>query len=252
MTNLSFDQRGKGRPVIFIHGFPMHRGIWESFGDRFKDSNTVITPDLPGFGQSPILPPGFSLSQVADQLIKFIEDNGLSESVVIGHSLGGYVALAMVEKRQDLFAGLGLFHSTAYADSDEKKQSRNKALEFINRNGAKVFATNFIAPLFSDPNHKAIDTVKKIAAVSNESAVIGYTLAMRDRPDQTKTLKTFKKPTLFLAGEKDQGIPAESILEQSSLCQNPEIHVLPNVAHMAMFEQPEEAALKIRGFLSKI
>jgi len=252
MTNLFFEQRGKGNPVIFIHGFPMHHGIWKTFGDRFKNSNTVITPDLPGFGKSPILPPGFSLAQVAEQLIQLIEDNGVSDSVIIGHSLGGYVALAMVEKRPDLFAGLGLFHSTAYADSEEKKQSRNKALEFINNNGAKVFATNFITPLFADPNHEAIEAVKRIAAESKESAVIGYTLAMRDRPDQTKTLKSFKKPTLFLAGDKDQGIPAESIHRQAAECQKPEIHVLSNVAHMAMFERPEDAAAKISGFLSKI
>ena len=155
MTNLFFEQHGKGRPLILIHGFPMHHGIWKTFGDRFKDFNTVITPDLPGFGKSPILPPGFSLSQVAEQLIQFVEDNGLINSVIIGHSLGGYVALAMVEKRKDLFAGLGLFHSTAYADSEEKKQSRNKALEFINNNGAKAFATNFITPLFSDPKKEA-------------------------------------------------------------------------------------------------
>jgi pimeloyl-ACP methyl ester carboxylesterase len=252
MSNLFFEQYGKGRPLIFIHGFPMHHGIWKKFGEGFKDSNTVITPDLPGFGKSPTLPPGFSLAMVADQLIELIEEKGFSNSVIIGHSLGGYVALAMVEKRKDLFAGLGLFHSTAYADSEEKKQSRNKALEFINNNGAKAFATNFITPLFSDPNHEAIEMVKRIAAESSEAAVIGYTLAMRDRSDQTKTLKSFKKPTLFLAGEKDQAIPAESIHRQAAECQSPQIHVLSNVAHMAMFEQPEEAAAKISGFLSKI
>lgn len=252
MTNLFFEQRGKGRNLILIHGFPMHHKVWESFGRRFTNSYAVITPDLPGFGKSPPLSPGFSLAQVADQLIQLILDNSLSDSILIGHSLGGYVALAMIEKRPDLFAGLGLFHSTAYPDSEEKKQSRDKAIEFINKNGAMAFATNFIAPLFSDPNHSAIEKVKSIAAESKEEAVIGYTMAMRDRPDQTKTLKSFKKPTLFLAGEKDPGIPVESIHRQALECKKPEIHVLSNVAHMAMFERPEEAASKINGFLSKI
>jgi pimeloyl-ACP methyl ester carboxylesterase len=229
MANIFFDRRGKGNPVIFLHGFPMHHGVWDDFGDRFKNSNTVITPDLPGFGKSPVLPPGFSLAQVAEQLIQLVLDEALNN-----------------------FAGMGLFHSTAYADSDDKKQSRNKAIEFVNKNGAKAFATNFITPLFADPNDAAIEKVKKIAAESSESAVIGYTLAMRDRPDQTKTLKSFKKPTLFLAGDKDPGIPVESIHKQAAVCQNPEIHVLSNVAHMAMFERPEEAATKISTFLSKI
>ena len=252
MTNIFFEQHGKGRPLILIHGFPMHHKVWESFGKRFTKSNTVITPDLPGFGKSPALSPGFSLAHAADQLIKLVLDQSLNDIVLIGHSLGGYVALAMVEKRPDLFAALGLFHSTAYADSEEKKQSRNKAIEFVNKNGAAAFATNFIAPLFFDPHHAAIEKVKAIAGESSEAAVIGYTMAMRDRPDQTKTLKSFKKPTLFLAGEKDPGIPAESIHRQAKECQNPEIHVLSDVAHMAMFEQPEEAAAKINDFLSKI
>jgi len=252
MADLFFEQRGKGRNLILLHGFPMHHKIWDLFGGRFTNSNTVITPDLPGFGKSPLLAAGFSLADVADQLIQFVIDKSFEDSVLIAHSLGGYVALAMVEKTPDLFAGLGLFHSTAYADSEEKKQSRNKAIEFINKNGAMAFATNFITPLFSDPHHPAIESVKSIAAESEKGAVIGYTMAMRDRPDQTKTLKSFKKPTLFLAGEKDPGIPVDSIHRQAAACQNPEIHVLSNVAHMGMFERPEEAAEKINRFLSKI
>lgn len=252
MADLFFEQRGKGRPLIFIHGFPMHSAVWDTFSDRFTSSNTVITPDLPGFGKSAILSPGFSLADVAEKLNQLVVDRSLSGGVIVGHSLGGYVALAMVDKRPDLFEGLGLFHSTAYADSEEKKQSRDKAVEFIRKNGAKAFATNFITPLFADAHHPAIEKVKTIAADSDEAAVIGYTLAMRDRPDRTKTLKSFKKPTLFLAGEKDQGIPVDSIHKQAVNCQNPEIHVLSNVAHMAMFEQPEEAATKISGFLTKI
>ena len=252
MSDLFFEQYGNGRNLILLHGFPMHSKVWESFGSRFANSNTVTTPDLPGFGKTPLLASEFSLSDVADLLIQFVIEKSLADSVLIGHSLGGYVALAMVEKRPDLFVGLGLFHSTAYADSEEKKLTRNKAIEFVNNNGAQAFATNFITPLFSDPHNPAIEKVKSIAADSEEGAVIGYTIAMRDRPDQTKTLKSFKKPTLFLAGEKDPGIPVESIHQQAAVCQNPEIHVLSNVAHMAMFEKPEEAASKINGFLSKI
>jgi pimeloyl-ACP methyl ester carboxylesterase len=108
MANIFFDQRGNGSPLIFLHGFPMHRGVWDAFGDRFKNSNTVITPDLPGFGKSPILPPGFSLAQVAEQLIQFVEDKAFNNCVLIGHSLGGYVALAMAEKRTGLVCSTGI------------------------------------------------------------------------------------------------------------------------------------------------
>ena len=83
-------------------------------------------------------------------------------------------------------------------------------------------------------------------------AVKGYTIAMRDRPEQLKTLKNFKNPTLFISGEKDGGIPVQTILTQSKLCQHPENHLLQDVAHMGMFEKPEQTAAIIRDFLGKI
>ena len=230
----------------------MHSGVWDGFAERFASDYLIITPDLPGFGQSPILPEGFTISDVADCMLQFLSDQNIRDVAVIGHSLGGYVALSMIEKKPEIFSALGLFHSTAYPDSAEKKTSRDKAVEFVKKNGAKAFATNFITPLFADPTHAAIERVKQIAGTSSADAVIGYTLAMRDRTDQIKTLKSFKKHTLFLAGDKDPGIPVDTVHRQASECQKPEIHVLSAVAHMAMFERPEEAVSKIKGFLDKI
>lgn len=251
MSNLFSRQRGEGKTLLFIHGFPMHQSVWDDFGQRFADTYKVVTVDLPGFGKSPIITNTFSLDQVAEQVIQFVLEVKLSNVVVVGHSLGGYVALSMISKRPDLFSGLVLFHSTAFADSEEKKQSRDKAIEFIEKNGVQAFTTNFIAPLFADPANKAIPKVKEIASQSTKEAVIGYTKAMRNRVDQIKTLKSFKKPTLFLAGEKDQGIPIDSIHKQAKECQYPEIHILHDVGHMGMFEKPEEVVVKIKHFLNE-
>jgi pimeloyl-ACP methyl ester carboxylesterase len=244
--------RGKGRPLIFLHGFPMHQGIWDTFSDHFIAANTVVTPDLPGFGKSEGMKGEFSLDDVATAVLSFIETHKVLQPVVVGHSLGGYVALAMVAKRPDLISGLVLFHSTALADSAERKESRNKVIEFVNRNGAKEFTTNFIAPLFADPQHEGIDRVKQIAATTLKDTVVGYTKAMRDRPDRTKTLKTYEKPTLFLVGSRDQGIPVQSIYHQAEGCKSCEIYVMDNVAHMGMIENPTLAAGRIQDFLNKI
>jgi len=250
--NLYARQRGEGKPLLFIHGFPMDQSVWDSFGDNFVSSNRVITVDLPGFGKSPILPFPFSLDQVADHLIQFLLNEVTSQTAVIGHSLGGYVALAMVNKRPDLFSALGLFHSTAYADSPEKKESRNKVIEFVEKHGVRAFVSNFVSPLFARPDHKDIATVKQIGSQSSMDAVIGYTAAMRDRPEHIKTLKSFEKPTLFIGGEKDPGIPVQMLIDQAMISQHPEIHILPKVSHMGMYEKPAEAASKIMGFLGKI
>jgi pimeloyl-ACP methyl ester carboxylesterase len=252
MGRIFFQERGQGRPVILLHGFPMHQEVWNDFAPRLADSCRVITPDLPGFGKTPILPYAFSIADVALEVLNFCAEKEIHNSVVIGHSLGGYVALAMVEKNPVRFAGLGLFHSTAYADSEEKKFSRTKVVEFVNQHGAEPFTSNFIPPLFARHDHPAIPQVRKLSIQATADAVKGYTIAMRDRPEQLKTLKNFKNPTLFIAGEKDGGIPVQTVLAQSKLCQHPENHLLQDVGHMGMFEKPEQTAAIIRDFLGKI
>ncbi len=251
MTDLSFREKGAGRPLLLIHGFPFHQGIWDDYVHRLTDQFLVITVDLPGFGKSPSLKAPFTLAQAAESLLQFISQKGVQKVGLVGHSLGGYVALAMVEKNPELFSSLTLFHSTAYADSAEKKESRSKVVEFVKKNGALQFTTSFIPPLFADQNSAAIAKVRHIASQATAEAIIGYTLAMKDRPDQIKTLENFENPTLFLAGEKDQAIPPNSVLEQASHCKNPEIHIFEKVGHMGMFEKPVETVIKIKGFLAK-
>ena len=241
---------GEGSPVILIHGFPLNHSMWNNFADVIARHHKVYTPDLPGFGQSPILPSPFSIDQVADEMIRWIDHHHIVNSVIIGHSLGGYVTLAMVKKRPSLFASFGLFHSTAEPDGQEKKESRTKAVDFIKKNGAVVFTTNFIEPLFADPKDPAVPVVKAIARQSSEPAVIGYTLAMRDRESRIDVLQSFDKPILFIAGAKDRGIPAEAIERQASVCRHPELHILPDAAHMSMFEQGTETAAIIGEFIT--
>ena len=251
MTQLNSREKGQGNPILLIHGFPFNQKIWSGFDDRLSDQYRVITIDLPGFGGSPALKKGFTLEHVAQTLLDFLNDKNLLTVDVVGHSLGGYVALALVEIAPERFSSLTLFHSTAYADSPEKKESRSKVVEFVQKNGAAPFTTGFIPPLFSNPGHSAVETVRKIASEASEEAVIGYTLAMKDRQDQIKTLERYKNPTLYLAGEKDAGIPVDSILKQASHCKKPQIHILPDVAHMGMFEKPEDTSAKIKDFVSK-
>lgn len=251
MTTLFSQEQGNGEPILLIHGFPFHQEIWDNYAEKFSDEFRVIRVDLPGFGKSPALKPSFTLEHVADTLLEFITLKNIQAVNVVGHSLGGYVALGMVKKKPDLFTSLVLFHSTAYADSVEKRESRSKVVEFVMKNGALPFSSGFIPPLFANPTHPAIEKVKQIASQATVEAVIGYTLAMRDRPDQIKTLESFENPTLFLAGEKDPGIPVQSVFKQGAHCQKPEIHIFEKTAHMGMFEKPDETAAKIKGFLSK-
>lgn len=247
---IHFKKSGAGPALVFIHGFPMNRKVWEQFEAAFTRKYTVYTPDLPGFGASEILPGEFSLVDVAAAMNTWITAERIDRPVLVGHSLGGYVALEMVRQAPQQFAGLILFHSTAYGDSVEKKESRTKVLKFIDDNGVLAFTSNFIEPLFVNPCHPAIPFVKDISMAAPVDVVKGYTKAMRDRPDNTRVIAGFDRPILILGGESDKGIPPDSLVEQARLNPKAAVTILPDAAHMGMFEGKDASVERIFEFLS--
>jgi pimeloyl-ACP methyl ester carboxylesterase len=252
LEKIHFRKYGKGHPVILLHGFPMNQKVWEPFASKLSSSFSVYTPDLPGFGNSLSLPEGFTLQDVAEVMVQWIRSLSLAKVAVIGHSMGGYVALEMAKKTGGQFSGLGLFHSTALTDSVEKKESRTKVIRFIDENGVLAFTSNFIQPLFADQNHAAIPFVRSNTMEASAEAVKGYTKAMRDREDNRQVLINFGKPVLLIGGDEDKGIPAESLREQSKLSADISLSILDHTGHMGMFEKEDETLMLVRNFLGKI
>lgn len=252
MARVNFKQRGFGPAVILLHGFPMNHTVWDDFAVQLALDFTVYTPDLPGLGESEPLGSSFSIADVAKSMLDWVSESGITKAALVGHSLGGYVALAMAGQQPAWLEGLVLFHSTAYADSPEKKESRTKVIRFVEEHGVLAFTSNFIHPLFADQDHVAIPHVRSLTMEAGEVAVKGYTLAMRDRPDTTHVLRSFTKPILFLAGEKDPGIPVSSIHEQAGLNRKSEVRILKDTGHMGMVEKPVETLTIVKDFLGKI
>jgi pimeloyl-ACP methyl ester carboxylesterase len=248
MSPLSFQEYGQGQPIVLLHGFPMNSKVWSSYAQKLSANFKVYTPDLPGFGDSPLTESAFSIQDIGRAVLDWLAAKNIDRCVLIGHSLGGYVALAMVGLEPERFAGFGLFHSTALADSEEKKQSRTKVVEFVEKNGAAAFTANFIPPLFADKDDARVSQIRSISTASSAAAVVGYTLAMRDRPETVGVLRQFKKPVLFIAGEKDAGIPVDSVRQQATFCVDPEVHVLAGVAHMGMIEAERETVEIVQRF----
>jgi len=251
MSDLNFQETGEGPTLILIHGFPMNSQVWDEFRIPLSKNFRVITIDLPGFGTSPMLTTPFTIDDVAASIIQWLGEKDINNCVIIGHSLGGYVAMSVAEKDANRMAGLVLLHSTALPDTEEKKLSRRKVIDFIDKNGVLAFTSNFIPTLFGDPTQAAIKKVRSISMQSSAMAVKSYTLAMKDRRSKINVLQKFKKPILFLTGEKDSGIPTQTILEQSAMTLNPEVHILKNVAHMGMYEDPDTLASLISGFAKR-
>lgn len=251
VSGIFYTDQGKGFPVVLIHGFCETHEVWDRFARQLSADFRVISVDLPGFGKSRLLPAGFTVADAASKINALLIQLDITRCVPVGHSLGGYVTLAMVNHQVDLFSGFGLFHSTAYADSEERKTARNKVIEFVSQNGVTPFIETFIPPLFHDKAHPDIPFAVKMALQTRPEALTGYARAMRDRPDLTSVIKKFTEPVLFIAGEKDTVIPPETLQKQAELGVKPHLSVLSNTAHMGMFEKEPETLNLVREFLVK-
>lgn len=249
MGTLYVKEKGEGFPVVLLHGFCETHKIWDGVLSALSSCYHVLAVDLPGFGKSDFPEGTFSLEDIADRIIQWLGDRQIEKCVVLGHSLGGYITLAMANKNPKLIAGFGLVHSTAYADTEEKKANRNRVIAFVKEHGVKYFIESFIPPLFADQQNNRIPKMVEIGAATPLQTLIAYTLAMRDRPDRINVLADFKGKILFLAGEVDSLIPIESIRNQARFCKWPFVAVLEGVAHMGMLENERETIRNVETFL---
>lgn len=252
MSSLFFHEEGSGPPLVFLHGFCETHEIWQDFVKPLSTHFRVIIPDLPGFGKSEILPDAFTIDQVGNAVATWLTKNRVSKSVLIGHSLGGYVTLSIAEHHPQLLEGFGLFHSTAFEDSQEKKENRNKVIEFVSKHGVQPFIDTFVPGLFFDKLSPAIPDVHKIASQTKSEALIGYSKAMRDRPDRSFVLSKNKTPKLLIAGSEDTLVPVTISRQMAKMSQNCSFFELRDTAHMGFFEAKIECQLITKRFADQI
>lgn len=252
MSAIFYRRLGNGYPVILIHGFCETHEIWDGFAETLKKKCEVFSIDLPGFGQSPLPLTPFSIDDVGGKIFDWISQKKIKNPIVIGHSLGGYVTLALAKINPESFAGIGLFQSTAYPDSEEKKANRNKVIEFVKAHGIEPYIDTYVPGLFLDKKHPAIPLVDKIARKTSKEALCGYAEAMRDKSSSIDFIKNYQKPLLLLGGDQDAIIPAAVTQELGRLAPRSVVQMLKNTSHMAMYESPEESVKTVENFALKI
>jgi pimeloyl-ACP methyl ester carboxylesterase len=256
---LSYDIRGAGHPLLLLHGFGEDRRIWQLQADALHDHAMLIVPDLPGSGHSglPSSPNGFlTLEDHAEALLAILDHEGIERCTLIGHSMGGYIALAFAERWPERLQAFGLFHSTAAADSPEKREARARGIDFVRQHGAGRFLAEVIPNLYSDgfksSHPESVATHIAQSQAFSVDAVAGYYTAMMQRPDRTSVLQNFAKPVLFIMGEADKTVLLRETLPQAALPKESHVHIFPSVAHMGMRENPSETNTVLRAFLSHV
>ncbi|PWT72080.1 MAG: alpha/beta hydrolase [Bacteroidetes bacterium] len=246
---------------MLIHGFAEDMSIWHHQIDYLKNKFRLIIPDIPGSGGSSPLtlfkngsPPAI-MDDYAACLLHLLDQEGIEKCNLVGHSMGGYVALAFAELYPSRINKLSLFHSTAFPDSEEKKAARRKSNEFIKSYGSAPFIEQAIPNLFDEPFRKSspekIENLIERYANFPAEALVSYYEAMILRPDRTHVLQNFKNPVQFIIGENDKAVPLEQSLRQCHIPQISYIHVLEKSAHMGMLEDPDETNRMLENFLDR-
>ncbi len=254
-SNINYTISGKGNTVVLLHGFTESLDIWKYFEKKLSETYQVLCIDLPGHGKSDCIGAIHTMDAMAEVVKAVMDENLIESSVMIGHSMGGYVTLAFAEKYPKALKGFGLFHSTAFPDTAEGKSNRTRIIEIIRKNHHS-FLSSFIPDLFTVENRSFFQTeIEILITTANQmtkEGVIAAQEGMKIRPDRLHILKQVNIPIMFIAGQKDSRIPFGKVTEQISLPAEAHVLLLRDVAHMGYIEAKIETFAFISSFLKTV
>ncbi len=255
-TRVAYKKHPKGSgdlqiPLVLLHGFCEDHGVWAPV-------NSLLTPpsllwiDLPGFGGSE-LPVNPDMKPYAEAILAVLEAESIHQCVMIGHSIGGYVALEFASRWPERLVGLGLFHSHPFEDSAERKTARQRGLDTLQAGKRDLYVTqlfhNLFAPRFLQKNAGILSQLILNGKKQSADGISAALQAMLTRRDHQQTLSSLKDcPVLFLLGKLDSLVTPEQGLKAALLPEITDLQLLPEAAHMAMYEYPEESAAILNSF----
>ncbi len=251
---LAFRDQGKGRVVVLLHGYLASSAIFEGLAANLAKRYRVVSIDLPGHGASACYGYAHSMEMMATAVKAVLDSLKLKKYVLIGHSMGGYTALAFAEMYPDALRGLCLLNSTAYADSDEKKSDRLRAIRVL-KSDKKLYTRSTIENLFARKNlrylKEEIKLAQGIARQTHQRGMIAALHGMRDRPSREMVLGMVHYPVMMVIGELDNVLAPQLLLEQAESIQDKTVLYLEHDGHYSFLESPRQVAKSLRSFLSK-
>ena len=216
-TKISFSDIGKGTAIVLLHGFLENQRMWDGFIASFSKKHRIITIDLLGHGQTECLGYVHSMEDNADMVHAVLSELRIRKAIFVGHSMGGYVALALAELYPETIKGLALLNSTTRADSEERKTNRDRAIVAVKQNHTNFIRLS-IANLFSENNRERliteIESVKIEALKTPLQGIVASLEGMKIRKDREVLLHFAPFPVLLILGQQDPVLNYEETKEQ--------------------------------------
>ena len=237
--NMHYEIRGSGKPVYLLHGLALDHSIWLEMADYFGDQAQFIIPDLRGHGYTPLGNADASLEQFANDVIQLADYLGHEKFTLTGHSMGGYIALALAEMHPERLVGLAMVTSNARADSPEKRENRLEEAKRALVEGTQSIGNNLIQRMMPDGEFAQPDEhMCEVVLNSSAEGFANVQNAIANRPNRLEFVKSLTCPVLAIAGGKDQILPVEIALEPARHAAHGRAVCLPGVGHMPMIEVP--------------
>jgi 3-oxoadipate enol-lactonase len=239
-TEIAYERRGQGPPLVLLHGYPLDHSIWHETAGLLGTSFDVVLADLRGFGQSSTPEQEYGMSDMAADVAGLLDHLGMERAGVAGHSMGGYVALAFARAYPGRVRGLGLVSSQVGADSPEGRERRFATAKQVQDQGVEPVAASMPEKLTSDLRLRS--SCEELIRQQRPEGIIGALKAMAGRSDATPWLPQFNFPIVLLHGDADALIPVERAREVKAAVPQAMLTELPGGGHLPMMENPEATA----------
>lgn len=255
--NLSYDDLGEGStPIIFLHGFPFDKTMWEHQFEFLKPSHRVIACDIRGFGKSKDEESSLTIDLFAEDLIKFMDKLSIDKAIICGLSMGGFIALNALKKFPERFEALILCDTQCIADTAEVKAKRYKIIDEIKVNGVTTFNEGFIKSVFhkdSISNKKElVEKLRSVVFANSQQIITAGLTALAERSETCSSLNAIHIPTLIICGSEDVVTPLTESEFMNKNIQGSVLRIIENAGHVSNLEHPDEFSKHLLDFLTAL
>jgi pimeloyl-ACP methyl ester carboxylesterase len=255
-VEIAYTDQGKGPPILFIHGYPLSKAMWEPQVKGLSSNSRVITLDLRGHGESEAPLWLYTMDIFADDIRALLDHLSIDQVVLAGFSMGGYITFAFYRKYRNRVKALVLADTRAQADSPEGKQGRFKSAQTAYKEGTGPIADAMVPKLLTPQSVQGrpdlVQTVRKIIAGTPVAGIVGDLMAMAERPDSVPLLSEIICPTLILVGEQDGLTPPADAKLMVEKIKKAQLEIIPAACHLSNLEQPDHFNKAVRKFLESL
>lgn len=241
------------KTVVLLHGYLESMLVWEEFIPHIYNEVRVVTVDLPGHGISEVKGEVHSMDYLADVVAAALKSLGIEKGYIVGHSMGGYVALALCERHPEAVAGLVLLHSTPNADSEEKRKNREREIALIKSGKKELIAKTAPEIGFAADNRRRckayIEDLTEIVHLTEDEGIVALLGGMMSRKNQNEMLRQLAVPQLFILGRKDEYITEPIAAAMVEAHPQATVAWMENSGHMSFIEEPEACAAALLNFV---